>query len=56
MKVNIQDQFEIIDNTELKRFEFNSKNNNHCSYTIDYKEADNIDDAIISVWKAIIKQ
>lgn len=53
MKTDIFDNFDIIENTDLKRFEFNSKTNLLTSYTVGFNEADNIEDAKISVYKAI---
>lgn len=50
--MNIQEQFKITQNIDLKRWEFLSKDNNSCSYTVAFYEASSLDDAIISVYLA----
>jgi hypothetical protein len=45
--------FNITGNDDLKRFEFSSKTNMLPSYTVRYHEADNINDAKITVYKAL---
>jgi len=52
---DIFDKFEITENDDRKRFEFQSKTNEFTSYTVGYDEIDNIDDAKIVVYMAILK-
>lgn len=52
---NLISLFDIIQNDDLKKFEFNSRTNLLTSYTVSYAECDNLDDAKIAVYKAIKK-
>jgi hypothetical protein len=45
--------FNITGNDDLKRFEFSSKTNLLPSYIVGYHVADNINDAKITVYKAL---
>lgn len=51
----LNEQFEIIKNEDAKRYEFNSVNNNSCSYVVEFCEVDNLADAKIAIYKGIKK-
>jgi hypothetical protein len=53
--LNMTMLFDIVINDDLKRFEFKSKTNKSTSYTVGYNEVDNLDDAKIAVYMAILK-
>ena len=53
MKKDLFDNFTITQNDDLKRFEFKSHTNKLTSYTVNFLEADNLDDAKIVVYKAV---
>lgn len=49
--ISILDIFDIVNNEDSKQFEFTPKVDGYTSYTVSYSEADNVEDACISVWK-----
>lgn len=53
--INLDELFTIYANEDAKRFEFNSKINGVTSYTIGFHEANNLDDAKISIFLALKK-
>lgn len=51
--MDLRKQFKVKNNVDYKRFEFESVDNNSCSYRVSYFECDTDENnAWISVWKA----
>lgn len=48
---NVEDRFDIVENKDLKRWEFNPKGD-WIGYLVSFSECDNKEDAIIAVWKS----
>lgn len=53
MLEDIRDIFRIEKNYELKQWEFEPQIDGFTSYTVSYKEADDMTEACIAVWKSI---
>tara|TARA_R110000796_G_scaffold70457_1_gene160271 strand:+ start:9549 stop:9743 length:195 start_codon:yes stop_codon:yes gene_type:complete len=55
--MNLQKMFTVVENTDLKRWEFTpNKGVKETSYTVAFCECDNLTDAWIAIYKSISKK